>query len=89
MTEDLSNNNFLVRKKFFFLRSTTFLQIAFEKYANFHLERAIDLIYLLNLATLPQGVTSGELVFVLPPWGWSTGFIATPRTLGRDPKFLE
>jgi hypothetical protein len=25
------------------------------------------------------------LVFVLPPWGWSTGFLATPLTLGFLP----
>jgi hypothetical protein len=23
-----------------------------------------------------------------PPWGWSTGFIATPRTMGRLPNHL-
>ena len=33
----------------------------------------------------PQGVTEVRPPEVLPsppPWGWSTGFIATPRTLG-------
>ena len=33
-------------------------------------------------------VTEGRPPEVLPwppPWGWSTGFIATPRTVGRQP----
>lgn len=36
-------------------------------------------------ATQPHKETSGWLVFVLPPWGWSTGFLATPLTLGFLP----
>jgi hypothetical protein len=28
------------------------------------------------------------LVFVLPPWGWSTGFFATPLTEGLNPFFI-
>ena len=38
---------------------------------------------------LPQGVTGGrppEAFPSPPPKGWSTGFIATPRTLGRRPR---
>jgi hypothetical protein len=31
----------------------------------------------------------GLFVFVLPPFGWSTGFIATPLTLGLKPTFLK
>ena len=36
----------------------------------------------------PHGVTGCRPPDVRPsppPWGWSTGFIATPRTLGRRP----
>src|SRR5262245_24920750 len=39
-------------------------------------------------STLPQGLVGGrppELLPSPPPSGWSTGFIATPRTLGRLP----
>src|SRR5437660_9462171 len=39
-------------------------------------------------STLPQGEVGGRPPDVLPsppPSGWSTGFIATPRTLGRRP----
>src|SRR6476469_4080007 len=39
-------------------------------------------------STLPQGDVGGrppELLPSPPPSGWSTGFIATPRTLGRLP----
>lgn len=39
----------------------------------------------LNLVVLPQGVLGYLIDLVLPPWGWSTGFIATPRTLGFSP----
>jgi hypothetical protein len=40
------------------------------------------------LVGFPQGDTEGLPPFVRPsppPWGWSTGFIATPRTMGRLP----
>ena len=40
------------------------------------------------LVGFPQGETEGLPPFVRPsppPWGWSTGFIATPRTKGRLP----
>jgi hypothetical protein len=50
------------------LKKKIFFQTEFEKYKNFHLDLAIY-IYLLNLAILPQGVNSGEFVFVLPPCG--------------------
>src|SRR6476619_176040 len=36
----------------------------------------------------PHGLTGGRPPEVLPsppPWGWSTGFMATPRTVGRLP----
>src|SRR5262249_57490643 len=36
----------------------------------------------------PHGVTGWRPPFDLPsppPWGWSTGFIAEPRTVGRLP----
>src|SRR5919109_1199855 len=39
-------------------------------------------------STLPHGLVGGrppELLPSPPPSGWSTGFIATPRTLGRLP----
>src|SRR5205814_3010904 len=39
-------------------------------------------------STLPQGLVGGrppELLPSPPPSGWSTGFMATPRTLGRLP----
>src|SRR6266853_1662898 len=39
-------------------------------------------------STLPQGEVGGRPPDVLPsppPSGWSTGFIATPRTRGRRP----
>src|SRR4051794_41856849 len=40
-------------------------------------------------STLPQGDVGGRPPEVLPsppPSGWSTGFIATPRTVGRLPR---
>ena len=33
----------------------------------------------------PQGVLGYLIAFVRPPWGWSTGFRATPRTIGLRP----
>lgn len=36
--------------------------------------------YFPRFATHPQGLSSGCLAFVRPPFGWSTGFFATPRT---------
>ena len=48
----------------------------------------LDLLVLPPLVGLPQGLTDVRPPEVLPsppPWGWSTGFIATPRTLGRLP----
>lgn len=41
-----------------------------------------------HLVGHPQGVTSGRPPLVEPPWGWSTGFIASPRTVGRMPRHL-
>lgn len=37
----------------------------------------------------PRKVTDGRPPAVLPPCGWSTGFIATPRTVGRRPSQRE
>src|SRR6266498_5915091 len=40
------------------------------------------------LVGLPHGVTGWRPPDVLPsppPWGWSTGFMTTPRTVGRLP----
>lgn len=37
--------------------------------------------YLFLLAIFPQGFFKGCFVFARPPLGWSTGFIAMPRTL--------
>src|SRR5574341_1278775 len=40
------------------------------------------------LVGLPQGVTGWRPPEVLPsppPWGWSTGFMETPRLCGRRP----
>jgi len=79
--------NFLNDLCFLFFKTKIYLNIISGKFESFHLDLAIS-YYLLNLAILPQGVTSGELVFVLPPWGWSTGFIATPLTVGLIPFFL-
>ena len=33
----------------------------------------------------PQGVLGYLIDFVRPPWGWSTGLRATPRTIGLTP----
>ena len=38
------------------------------------------------LAGKPQGEQLGLPPAVLPPWGWSIGFIATPRTVGLIPR---
>jgi hypothetical protein len=56
-----------------------------RKKAKFSNRSSHNINYLLNLAILPHGVNSGELVLVRPPWGWSTGFIATPLTDGLFP----
>jgi len=45
--------------------------------------------YLFFLATQPHGDTSGLFVLVLPPCGWSTGFIATPLTFDFKPLFFK
>lgn len=45
--------------------------------------------YYLYLVVLPQGVRGYLTALVRPPWGWSTGFIATPRTIGLTPNFLQ
>ena len=42
-------------------------------------------MYYLNLVVLPQGVLGYFKDLVRPPCGWSTGFIATPLTLGFRP----
>lgn len=39
----------------------------------------------LNLVVNPHGVRGYLIALVLPPWGWSTGFFATPRDLGAIP----
>ena len=42
------------------------------------------------MVVVPQGVRGYLIAFVLPPWGWSTGFIATPLTIDLKPKrFLK
>jgi len=46
-------------------------------------------IHYLSLVGFPQGVRGHLIVFVRPPWGWSTGFIATPRTIDFTPKLLQ
>ena len=43
----------------------------------------------LNFVVLPHGVRGYLTDFVRPPWGWSTGFIATPLTRGLFPKVLQ
>lgn len=45
--------------------------------------------YYLNLVVFPQGVRGYLIALVRPPWGWSTGFRATPLTLGLRPKDLQ
>src|SRR5436190_22984232 len=50
-----------------------------------------DLVFL-PLVGLPQGVTGWRPPEVRPsppPCGWSTGFMATPRTCGRLPFQIE
>src|SRR3989338_698000 len=46
-------------------------------------------LVLTPIACLPQGVFGYFIPIGLwpspPPWGWSTGFMALPRTLGRQP----
>ena len=37
--------------------------------------------YLFFFAIQPHGLNSGCFALVRPPFGWSTGFFATPRTL--------
>ena len=48
--------------------------------------------YLAHFASLPQiflnGLPAPPDRDDLPPWGWSTGFMASPRTLGRIPNHL-
>ena len=39
----------------------------------------------MRLVVSPQGVRGYLIAFVLPPWGWSTGLRATPRTIGFKP----
>src|ERR1700739_4294419 len=53
-----------------------------------YLSVALFLRVFLPLVGLPHGVTGWRPPEVLPsppPCGWSTGFIATPRTMGRLP----
>src|SRR5262245_16424386 len=54
------------------------------------IKRCVRLLFrvLAPLVGLPQGVTGWRPPEVLPsppPWGWSIGFIATPRLWGRRP----
>lgn len=37
----------------------------------------------------PHGVLGYLIDLARPPWGWSTGFRATPRTWGLSPKFRQ
>ena len=41
--------------------------------------------FFFSLVGSPHGVRGYLIDFVRPPWGWSTGFIATPRTQGLSP----
>lgn len=41
---------------------------------------SLNVTFLLCFAIQPHGDNSGCLAFVRPPFGWSTGFFATPRT---------
>src|SRR5690606_27161644 len=53
-----------------------------------YLSVALFLRVLLPLVPLPQGVTGWRPPLVRPsppPCGWSIGFMATPRTVGRTP----
>src|SRR5690606_16613484 len=55
--------------------------------------RSLDFLFFLRVRAprvgLPQGVTGPGLPMGAlpspPPWGWSTGFMATPRVWGRRP----
>ena len=42
----------------------------------------VDYLY---LVVLPQGVRGYFIALVRPPWGWSTGFLATPLDRGALP----
>jgi hypothetical protein len=45
------------------------------------------IVYYLNFVVVPHGVRGYFIDLVLPPCGWSTGFLATPRDLGALPCF--
>jgi hypothetical protein len=45
--------------------------------------------YLFRLATFPQGVLKGVFALARPPFGWSVGFFAIPRTLYLNPLCIE
>jgi hypothetical protein len=51
---------------------------------NLGFSKLIKLIYL-YFVVLPQGVRGYFIDFVRPPCGWSTGFLATPRTIDLQP----
>lgn len=72
-TLNLDNKNFLK----ILIHKNLFFQADLDNLINY---------YLFFFATHPQIETSGLFVFVLPPCGWSTGFLATPRTLDFLPK---
>lgn len=42
-------------------------------------------MFYLNFVVFPHGVLGYFIALVLPPWGWSTGFIATPLTFDLNP----
>src|SRR5439155_27271778 len=72
---------------FFKLRGICYFFLRFSR------RRTMNLLEVLRLSRvrrsgLPQGVDDGRPPDALPsppPSGWSTGFIATPRTFGRRP----
>src|SRR5699024_728994 len=59
-----------------------------ERRMNFDVVLLVRVLW--PLVGLPQGVTGCRPPLVRPsppPWGWSIGFMTTPRTLGLTPRW--
>lgn len=52
-------------------------------------EEHVQISNYLNFVVFPQGVRGYLIDFVRPPWGWSIGFRATPRTIDFLPKDFQ
>ena len=70
-------------------------KIFFQKYGEQYNSDELGFTFLskfnnyLNFVVLPQGVRGYFIDLVRPPCGWSTAFIATPRTIDLTPKLLQ